>query len=264
MYKLFLIIILLIISNVVYSFDFSSYLPVNNENLEKFIDQNNLNDDEEIKISTVIELINYPIKISEKNLENAEKYGTKYFNKQNLFGYEMTYKIGNYTVLFLFQSPLMKYLPKEVKLNNNVELFLILLKQDGNIILLVNEFNSDKNNIPKNYYPYKTIDDLDKFVENELKEIRTNSRGPGLGMFNFLFSIPFKKLELTEKDLNNKNYNYKSKIATYRFKFSDKIIDYLKNNNFKTDELMYYCIFRTFNDFGFIGSIDVLYIDEKY
>jgi len=157
MEKIKFIIIFVFITFLSFGFDYGSYKTIKfnelNEIIQKEKEANkNIPGQTQFgeKYKLVITLNEFPVLINEtKDKIVIKNMPITKFDKDflNIYTYKMNYKFDNQKYLFLFQGPLMKYLPREAKLNDSIELFIVLGIHDNindEVTILVNEFNTKK------------------------------------------------------------------------------------------------------------------------
>jgi len=91
---------------------------------------------EDIDNATINKLVFYA-----KTTSFYQDYGDDFINS---FGYKLNYTHNEKKYVFLFQNKLMKYLPKEAKKYDSIDLYIIFglySDFDNTIMILVNEFN---------------------------------------------------------------------------------------------------------------------------
>lgn len=158
MKKIFLVIIILFIFILLlFSFDFNSYQPITFDGLKDFM-KKDIKDNKNFpgqtqfgeKFRIIIKLKEYPTLIDpKKDKITIKSLPVSIFDGEilDMFTYKMSYTYKNQKYIFLFQDNLMKYLPKEIKLGESVELFIVLGIHDNinnEVTILVNEFNTNR------------------------------------------------------------------------------------------------------------------------
>lgn len=154
----------------IYSFDFDSYKPRKLSNLIKdirwIVQSSEEKTKKPVKIMSlnntkykiIIRLEDMPKKIGIKYKKFAEEISNSLFKMENLFTYQLVQKYDDINVVFLVQNSLMEYLPKEAKVGELIEFYVIFYEyrdqgKGKELFVLLNEFNTRSEKFDENILP---------------------------------------------------------------------------------------------------------------